>query len=788
MTRAAGATLLAAAEAIELGTTELPLLGRSNIWVEDSLAGSASIRLAQTVILQALARTAPGQLEVIVYDDALSGLAAPFAPLNSGGEKILLVLHDEQDFKSTLRYLRDHVQAVKNLMRGETPSLVEFRAQIAYPVEGYKLVVVSTDYSFLDDASQTQLGILLKAGPAAGVSFLIHSMTLGANQFAVALCDHLTVKPPGVIERAGEDIIRGWLPSAPKQLAATSEEIARGIASTAMAPIAFTEVQNLARQWSDTSENGVTFAVGKYGDETVEITLGDELNQRHNMLVTGAVGQGKSNLISVAIHSICQRYSPREVELYLLDFKEGVTLQPFFDEATGSYLPHARVLGLDADREFGYNVLKKLHEIYRERMALFKSSGVQNICQYRLRHTEREMPRIMVIIDEFQTLFDENDSASDEIAAVLVRSVRLFRACGIHLILASQTIGGNMALMGAIGESLFAQIPVRVALKNSLSESRATLGDRNEAAAHLRAREAIVNHDYGDLSANKKTTIAYADERVLLPLRNVWWRDASMLTTPPHVFMGERRYSLTAAVDQLRTRPSTGKASLLLGSRIEVNAQPLAVPFGRDIGRNVVLLGTGGAVEVLQNLALSVAAQTAGARFVILDFLDGQPSWNATRQSLERMLSRLGACVEVVDAQDGPAILADLARRMSSRRGEPDLILLGLGMDRCRAMPPEFQELVKVGPTVGIHVIGWWQKLGSFREHVGYGGESFFDIRLALRLDRQSAKDLMADPLLEWRAVDNRMLVWDAAELAEPVRVIPYTIVDDGIIEALGKA
>ena len=48
-------------------------------------------------------------------------------------------------------------------------------------------------------------------------------------------------------------------------------------------------------------------------------------------LVTGAVGQGKSNLIAVLVHSWCQRYSPSELELYLLDFKEGVTLQAFFD-------------------------------------------------------------------------------------------------------------------------------------------------------------------------------------------------------------------------------------------------------------------------------------------------------------------------------------------------------------------------------------------------------------------------------------------------------------------------
>lgn len=89
-------------------------------------------------------------------------------------------------------------------------------------------------------------------------------------------------------------------------------------------------------------------------------------------------------------------------------------------------------------------------------------------------------------------------------AELLIRGVRLFRAAGIHVILASQTIGGNVALMGAAGDGLFSQIPVRLALKNSVTESRATLEARNEAAAHLRSREVIVNCEYGIPSANPK--------------------------------------------------------------------------------------------------------------------------------------------------------------------------------------------------------------------------------------------------------------------------------------------
>ena len=87
--------------------------------------------------------------------------------------------------------------------------------------------------------------------------------------------------------------------------------------------------------WQHNSRDGITFTVGRYGTSAIAITLGDEINQRHNALVTGAVGQGKSNLISVIVHSLCHRYSPQELQLYLLDFKEGVTLQRFTDGPAG---------------------------------------------------------------------------------------------------------------------------------------------------------------------------------------------------------------------------------------------------------------------------------------------------------------------------------------------------------------------------------------------------------------------------------------------------------------------
>ena len=768
------------ADTISLGNDILGFIGRSNIWVEDSLVNRDSVRFTQFLMAKALEETAPGQLEVLVFDDALKGMAAPFQEVNSGGEKILRHINDTQELTETIHHLHEHIQAVLNVIQGRTESLLDFRRRLSPKVESFKLVVLSTDYELLSDEIKDKLTVLFKASPAAGVTFLIHSMTLGVNELVLGLSQQCQVDGSTVLdERSG---VRGRFdPLSADELIAVSRRVASAVASAQVEPVAFSEVQPLDAPWSQSSRDGISFTVGTYGMSTIEVTLGDELNQRHNALITGAVGQGKSNLISVVVHSLCQRYSPSEVEFYMLDFKEGVTLQAFApDPSTGSFLPHARVLGLDADREYGVNVLRHLFAIYRQRMAIFKAAGVQNIRQYRLADPEAVMPRIVVVIDEFQMLFGEDDDTAESAVDLLVKGARLFRACGIHFILASQTISSGYLLGGTAGEGLFGQVPVRIALKNSLAESHATLGFKNDAASHLRSREAIVNLDYGELSSNRKTTIAYADEAILGELRTAWWQHARDTVTPPEVFEGERHLSLH---DDARILPSLHAGQAMLGRRITVGAAPLTVYFTTDVGRNLALLGTGPGHAVLLNAALSLLHSTPAAELILLDLIGDWhlPARDAMRAAFERQLTKIGATYRVVDKHQADTLVDELTEQVADRADDtsaPPVYVIGFGLERWRTSSDEreeaVQELFKTAPVSHIHFLLWWKKQTSFENCVGYNGSTYFDIRIAMQLDASSAVDFFDDALLRWRGADNRMLVWDAAEMSRPQLVIPY--------------
>src|SRR5438270_8764077 len=94
------------------------------------------------------------------------------------------------------------------------------------------------------------------------------------------------------------------------------------------------------------------------------------------------------------ITNLALNYSPDEVELYLIDFKKGVEFKVY---ATHE-LPHARVVAIESEREFGISVLERLDAELRLRADLFRAAGVQDIHGYRNAPGTPALPRIVLIV------------------------------------------------------------------------------------------------------------------------------------------------------------------------------------------------------------------------------------------------------------------------------------------------------------------------------------------------------------------------------------------------------
>ena len=156
------------------------------------------------------------------------------------------------------------------------------------------------------------------------------------------------------------------------------------------------------------------------------------------------------------------------------------------------------------------------------------------------------MPRILLIIDEFQEFFVEDDKIAQEVALLLDRLVRQGRAFGMHVILGSQTLGGAvLAARGTLG-----QMAVRIALQCSEADAHLILSEDNTAARLLtRPGEAIYNDANGMFEGNNLFQVVWlSDERREKYLERIqeMCRERNIHKPPPIVFEG----NLPAEVQQ----------------------------------------------------------------------------------------------------------------------------------------------------------------------------------------------------------------------------------------------
>ena len=310
------------------------------------------------------------------------------------------------------------------------------------------------------------------------------------------------------------------------------------------------------------------------------LTLGD---YPPHALIGGPSGTGKTNLIFAWIGALAARYSPAELEFYLLDFKEGVSFARFAQgRRDPSWLPHMRLVGINVntDREFGLALLRFLAEELRRRADAAKKHEVTKLAELRAVDPTGHWPRIVAVVDEFQMLLAGRDVVAREAADLLEDLARRGRSQGIHLVLASQDVRGIEALWGR--PALVAQFTLRIALPKALR----ILAERNDAAQSLPRHHAVVNAESGMAEGNEVARIPSASD----------WETWSELAAPAVADAPAGR----GAGPALRRRrdPPAGRRPGLPGARRAAGRARAAQPGGparRDHRRAVPLGGAAAA-------------------------------------------------------------------------------------------------------------------------------------------------------------------------------------------------
>ncbi len=317
------------------------------------------------------------------------------------------------------------------------------------------------------------------------------------------------------------------------------------------------DLQKDEKFWTESSQYEVSVPVGwDINHKEVCFEIG---NAQNHTLICGRSGSGKSNFLHVLIQNLAFYYAPDEVQLFLLDYKEGVE----FNAYTDPILEHARLVSVASSISYGITFLKWLCDEMQKRAELFKQFNVKDLSDYR-KHDE--MPRLIVVIDEFQVLFSDNKSTK-AVEGHLNTLLKKGRSYGVHLVLATQTMRG-----GEIDSSIKAQIVNRIALPMDAEDSSSVLGD--DAACELVRPEGIFNNNGGHQKYHTKMSIPKVpdDFKSFLTKIHAEFNQRNLAPIDRKIYNGETALKM----------PNTLKANemrLHLGKKVDYEQKDLIVEF-----------------------------------------------------------------------------------------------------------------------------------------------------------------------------------------------------------------
>lgn len=174
-----------------------------------------------------------------------------------------------------------------------------------------------------------------------------------------------------------------------------------------------------------------------------------------HMLVAGTSGSGKSVFAHGILMTLIMRNRPEDLKLVLIDPKRGVEMAPYKD------MPHL-LCPIVKEAIPAKNALAKLCKLMDERYVMLAEAGVSNIsdynAEYALPNHKKRMSYIVVFVDEFADLVGECKEISDHVLRIAQKA----RACGIHLIVATQRPDVKV-ITGTIKSNLLCRVALTVA-------------------------------------------------------------------------------------------------------------------------------------------------------------------------------------------------------------------------------------------------------------------------------------------------------------------------------------
>ncbi len=779
----------------------------SMLYVADGEGRDQAIRSLQNVMLRLLASLPPGKVRFTIIDPTgLGQNFSAFMHLADYDEKLVAsrIWTEAIHINKRLADLTEHMEnVIQKYLRNEFESIQDYNRHAGEVAEPFQILVVANFPANFAEEAARRLVSIASSGARCGVYTLVTvdtKLKMPRNFDVNDLASNATILRWSGDRFCLDDDDLGRLPltldSPPDDDRFT--EIVRAVGERAKdasrVEVPFTAVVPPAGEWWQCDSRAqLEVPLGRAGATNLQhLRLGKGTSQ--HVLISGKTGSGKSTLLHTIVTTVSIYYSPDEVHFYLIDFKKGVEFKAY----AALELPHARVIAIESEREFGMSVLNRLDVELRRRGDEFRENGVQDLRGYRDANPEAVMPRILLIIDEFQEFFVKDDKISQDASLVLDRLVRQGRAFGIHVLLGSQTLAGAYSLARAT----LGQMAVRIALQCSEADAHLILSDDNTAARLLgRPGEAIYNDANGLFEGNHPFQVVwlpdYEREQYLERLADLAAERQCRLT-PPIVFEGNvpadpaKNETLCACLED--TAPATHKLAprAWLGAAVAIK-EPAAAVFHRQGGTNVLMVGQQEqeALGVFANCIVSLAAdllpgggdcdgatetdpqetgQAAAAsdrpRFCVFD---GQRAESPTAGFWTRLAKQLPLDMTVANPGEISATISDIAdevdrRLQAGEGGGPPIFLIVFNLARFRdlrksddynfsfdeeqaaGLDQQFSTILREGPNFGVHSLIWCDTFANINRWIDRQSMSDLTIRVLYQMSATDSANLMDSP------------------------------------------
>jgi F0F1-type ATP synthase membrane subunit b/b' len=760
-----------------------------------------AIGTLNNVILRLLAITPPGRVNFTIIDPV--GLGQNFAGvmhLADYEEQIInsRIWTQSGQIEQKLADLNEHMEKVIQMyLRNEYASIAEYNEQAGVIAEKYHFLVVADFPANFTETAAKRLLSIAASGARCGVYTLIHwdrrlpvpPEFIPDELRKSSVC--LSAKEPGFLLEGkpipGADLVLDPPPSA-EYATEFVHEVGRSSRDSSRVEVPFAHVAPPeAEIWSEDTTSELRVPIGRTGATKFQYLAIGKGTCQHG-LIAGKTGSGKSTLFHVIITNLAMWCSPEQVEFYLVDFKKGVEFKCY----ASSRLPHARVVAIESDREFALSVLQRVDEELKRRGDLFRQLGVQDLAGYKREGGAHVLPRSLLIIDEFQEFFVEDDKIGQTASLLLDRIVRQGRAFGIHVLLGSQTLGGAYT----VARTTLGQMVIRIALQCNEADAYLIMDDTNPAPRLLsRPGEGIYNDMAGMLEGNSPFQTVWLPDQVRETyLQKVRARaDAEEIRKPkseirssetdagprypgPIVFEGNspadvRENPVLQRLLAARSLKPATAGRLWLGAPNSIKG-PTEALFHRQSGNNLLVVGQRDetTLAILSVGLISLAAQfPLGAARIIL--CDSTPPGTPQREYLDRLLQGIPHPITLAKPGNLPEIMTALAEDMKQRadasdpEAAPPVFLFIHGLQKYSKLRYEedfsfaatdteaplnpalvLNNLICEGTRLGFHVIATCDTFNNVNRFLSRKAFSEFEMRLLFQMSANDSASLIDSP------------------------------------------